>query len=192
MGLHVSESPNCVGQGPRCRATGLSPSQLLAEYYRRLDKAIKTANPKCRILAFTDDFMPWESRGSGLWDTAKLMPKDAIMATWYYGPGGTVEFNVKTAWLWSQLGHDFTLMGWYDYANIRETAAVALWAREKGMSCLGTSSWAYWVGMIPGASTDFLDEVARCAWRVPRRGETGYVDVEAALKRAKLTPPNVK
>jgi hypothetical protein len=184
-GFHVSESAG-VGQGPRCRATGLTPCQLLARYYEMLDKAIKEANPKCRILAFTDDYMPWQNAGrSGLAEMARFMPKDAIMSTWYYGPGGTVEFNMKTARLWNGLGHDFTLMGWYDPYNIRATAAVAFWARRQGMSCLGTSNWAYPIGMKAGGSLEFLDEVARCAWRGPHRGEPGYVDVDSELIKQK-------
>jgi hypothetical protein len=181
--FHVSETEG-VGQGPRCRNTGLSPSQLVARYYDLLDRAVKEASPKCRVFAWTDDFMPWQNASrSGLGDVPKLMPKDAVMGTWYYGPGGTVGFNVKTARLWTELGHEFTLMGWYDYSNIRATAAVALWARQNGMPCLGTSSWAYPVGMVSGGSLAFLDEVARCAWRGARRGESGYIDVDAEIAR---------
>lgn len=177
MSLLVSEEPRIIGKGPRCKATGLSASQLLARYYRMLDEAVKEANPDCRIFVWSDDFMPWQhSPRSGLADAAELLPKDAVVGTWHYAAGDVASFNVKTARLWSQLGHDFTLMGWYDYRNIRGTAAVALWARQQGMPCLGTSSWAYPVQMRRGGSLDFLDETIRCSWRGPRAGEPGYVD----------------
>ncbi len=105
----------------------------MGRYYGELDKAIKEANPNCRIYAWTDGFMPpWQNAPrSKLGDVAKMMPRDAIMGTWYDGPGGTVDFNIKTARLWAGLSHDFTLMGCDDYANIRETAAVAPWARKR-------------------------------------------------------------
>ena len=107
---------------------------------------------------------------------AKLLPKDAIAHCWDYSSSRAVSFNVKSAKLWSELGNDFLFTGWYDYRNLRTVAAAALWARSKGMPCLGTSSWAYNPDRTlkePGA---FIEETAACAWRVPREGEKGHVD----------------
>ncbi len=180
FGAHASESFASIGKGPRCKQTGLTPSQLLARYYKTIDQAAKRANPECRLFAWSDDFLPWQhAPRTGLADIVSLLPSDAIMGSWFYEPSSTVKFNIKTAKLWTKFRHDFTLMGWYDYVNIRGTAAVALWARENGMPCLGTSSWAY---PTSTGSLEFLDEVARCAWRGPRKGEAGYVDVQSYVK----------
>jgi len=177
IGLHVSEEPRIIGKGPRCQATGLSASELLARYYERLDAAIKEANPDCRLITLADDFMPWQhSPRSGLAETAKMLPTDAIAHCWGYAASQAVSFNVKCAKLWTELGHDFLMTGWYDYTNLRTVAAAALWARNRGMPCLGTSSWAYNPDRTlkePGA---FIEETAVCAWRVPREGEEGYVN----------------
>jgi len=178
-----SEAPPSIGKGPRCKATGLTPSQLMARFYDRIDQAVKSVSPKCRLFLWTDDLMDWMFAGrSGLGDCAKMVPKDAVMGSWYYGPSGTVQFNVKSAELWTKIGRDFTMMGWYDFYNIRCTAAVALWARKRDMPCLGTSSWAYPPSMAAG-SLDFLDEVATCAWRGHRKGEPGYIDVAAEMAK---------
>jgi hypothetical protein len=186
---HDSEAPEGIGKGPRCVATGRTPAQLWIRYYERVDKAAKSANPACRLLIWTDDLLPWQNAPrTKLAAAAVLLPADAIMGNWYYGPGGTVQVDVKTAELWTQIGRDFTLMGWYDSYNIRCTAAVALWARQRGMPCLGTSSWAYPPGMGQSGFLGFLDEVATCAWRGPRKGEPGYIDVAAELAKGSEKP----
>ncbi len=186
LGAHDSEAPEGIGKGPRCKATGLTPAQLWARYYERVDKAVKTANPKARLLIWTDDLLPWQhAPRTKLADAAPLVPKDAILGNWYYGPGGTVQTDVKSARLWSKIGRDFTFYGWYDSYNIRCTAAVALWARKQGMPCLGTSNWSYPPGTGQSGWLGFLDEVATCAWRGPRKGEPGYIDVDAEMAKSK-------
>lgn len=193
IGLHVSESPRGVGKGPRCQATGLTPSQLMARYYRMLDEAIKKANPDCRIITHSDDFLPWQHTArSGMADAAGLLPKDAILSNWHYGASDSVAYAYKTARLWTELGHEFFFVPMYDYWNIHVFAAAALWARTNDMPCIGLSDWAYHLGPYKSLKTPapFIEEVAACAWRVPRRGEKGYVDFEAELEKIgiDLTP----
>lgn len=186
LGAHDSEAPEGIGKGPRCQATGLKPPQLWGRYYERVDKAVKSANPKARLLIWTDDLLPWQNAPRSLLgvEAARLVPHDAIMGNWYYGPGGTIQYGVKTANLWKDLKRDFTLYSWYDSYNIRCTAAVAYWARQKGMRCLGTSNWSYPPDMSANGWLGFLDEVAACAWRNPRQGEPGYIDVEAEMAKS--------
>ena len=182
IGLHVSESPTCVGKGPRCRATGLTPSQLLGRYYQRLDRAIKQANPECRMICHADDFYEWQHAGrSGLADAIELLPKDAILSSWHYNPGDSVKFAYKSAALSAELGLDFFLVPFYDYHNIHVYAAAAKWARDKGMPCLGLSDWAYHLGPYSKLRepAPFIEEALCVAWRVPRKGEPGYVDPAA-------------
>lgn len=187
FGLHVSEEPAVIGKGPRCRAAGLSPSELLARYYADLDAALKEANPDCRLITFVDDFMPWQhAPRSKLADTASLLPADAIAHCWDYSASQAVPFNVKCAALWTRLGHEFLFTGWYNFRNLRTVAAAAKWARDRGMPCLGTSSWAYHPSPGLQKPAAFLEETAACAWRVPRPGEAGYVDpavFDQALER---------
>ncbi|MFH0964833.1 MAG: glycoside hydrolase family 20 zincin-like fold domain-containing protein [Planctomycetota bacterium] len=184
IGLHVSEAPAIIGKGPRCQATGKNASELLAAFYEKLDRAVKEANPACRIIAYADDYMPWQhSPRSGLADVAEMLPKDAILHCWDYAASQAVPFNAKCAKLWTGLGHEFLLMGWYDYTNLRTVAAAALWARSKGMPCLGTSSWAYNPDRAMKEPGSFIEETAACAWRVPRPGENGYIDFEAELTK---------
>ena len=186
VGLHVSEEPRIIGKGPRCKATGLSASELLARYYEKLDRAIKDANPACRMVCHADDFMPWQhSSRSGLADVAKMLPKDAILSCWFYSPSASASYACKTAKLWDGLGHEFFLVGMNDYLNIHIFAAAAKWARSKGMPCLGTSSWGYHLGVNKGRErpAPFLEETLCCAWRVPRKGERGYVDFDAELRK---------
>jgi hypothetical protein len=189
IGLHVSESPRLVGKGPRCRATGLSASQLIARYYERLDKAVKHANPECRIITHADDFLPWQHAiGTGWADAPPLLPKDIIQSCWHYNPGDSLAYVVKTARLFSELGHAFFFVPFYDYRNIHVYAAGALWARSKGMPCLGLSDWSYHLGPYAPLQepAPFIEEALSCAWRAPREGEKGYVDpaeFEAMLEK---------
>lgn len=189
IGLYVSESPACVGKGPRCRATGLSPSQLLVRYYQRLDAAIKQANPNCRMRLFTDDFLPWQHLPrSGLDDVLAHVPKDAILDHWHYNSGDSVQFAYKTAKLSAEHGLEFILIPFYDYRNIHVFAAAAKWARDRGMGCVGMSDWAYHLGPYKKLTqpAPFIERSLSVAWRVPREGEYGHVDFEAELKALKL------
>ena len=179
VGLHVSESPRCVGKGPRCQATGLTPSELIARYYGRLDEAIKEGNPTCRLITHADDFFPWQHTArSGMDDVPRLLPRDAILSCWHYSAGDSVAFAVKTAMLCEEQGLSFILVPMYDYWNIHVFAAAALWARERGIDCLGMSDWAYHLGPYKDLTepAPFIEEALSCAWRVPRKGEEGHVD----------------
>jgi len=191
IGLHVSESPRCVGKGPRCGATGLTPSQLIARYYRRLDEAIKRANPNCRLITHADDFFPWQHAArAGFGDVPKLLPKDAILSCWHYGASDSVAYAYKTAMLCKEVGLAFFLVPMYDYWNIHAFAAAAKWSRDHDLDCLGLSDWAYHLGPYAKLKTPapFIEEALCCAWRVPRRGEKGYVDFEAEVKRKGFAP----
>ena len=186
FGLHVSESPRGVGKGPRCKATGLTASQLLGRYYADLDRAIKQANPRCRLITHADDFLPWQH--AQLADTVHLLPKDSILSSWMYSPSKSVMHAYKTARLADELDLALILIPFYDYRNIHIFAAGAKWARDCGIRCLGLSDWAYHLGPNAKLQTPapFIEEALCVAWHVPRRGERGYVDFEAELNRLGL------
>jgi len=186
VGLHVSESPRCVGKGPRCKATGLTPSELIARFYRLLDEAVKEVNPECRIITHADDFLSWQHTArSGMTEAAAMLPKDTILSAWHYGAGDSVAYAYKTAKLSEEQGLAFFLVPMYDYWNIHVFAAAAKWSREKGIDCLGLSDWAYHLGPYAKlkAPAPFIEEALVCAWRVPRKGERGYVDFEGEVAK---------
>ena len=169
IGLHVSESPRCVGKGPRCRATGLTPSQLIGRYYARLDRAIKQAKPNCRLITHADDFLPWQHTArSGMADAPALLPRDSILSCWHYAASDSVAFAYKTAMLCKEHDLAFFLVPMYDYWNIHVYAAAALWAREQGLKSLGLSDWAYHLGPYAKlkAPAPFIERALCVAWRV--------------------------
>gem|GEM_PF-6125266 len=115
IGLHVSESRRCVGKGPRCQASGLTPSELIARFHERLDRAVKEADPECRIITHADDFLPWQHTARrGMGEAASLLPRDTMLSCRHYNAGDSVAYAVKTARLCEKEGLSFFLVLMYD------------------------------------------------------------------------------
>ncbi len=109
-------------------------------------------------------------------EAAPGISKDLIVNVWGYdamfpnGPGKeAIEF-------WTKYDHQTMGLAWYNLRNVRGWAQIIDKARKKGYPCIGLVGSA-WADLPYEISSGGLMETARVSWRVPRKGEKGWVEV---------------
>jgi hypothetical protein len=169
LACHVSEEPDWIGQDSRCRDTGLSRSQLLANIYHKLDAAIKQARPGCRLVSWADNF-PGGSTHNLFPDILALLPKDMILINWAYH-GSVSAMGLTAARQYHEHALEFVACPWYDPVNIRQWTQVVSHAGRQGWPGIGLRNYGpapKYAGMPDGYA---MTETAICSWKMPRPGD---------------------
>ena len=158
IAMNISEVPRDFGRDIRDQRTGLSPSELTARFYERIDNAVKAVNPNCRLISTADNFMDWHLGKLG--DIGPMLPEDMILFIWNYSPSWIMANGVKTARYWADLDRSYLLCGGWlqQLPNMGIWAQVVGHARQQGWPCLGLATWSYGTGGI--------EESAICSWQI--------------------------
>jgi hypothetical protein len=159
--------------------SGKRPIELLAENALLLDKAAKAGHPGARIFQWTG------SVGDDSRSAAPLLPKDAHINIWGYDAGWPAAYGREAVEYWSGLGFETSVMPWDNLRNVRGWAQVVAEARAKGYPCSGMidACWTLGSTLRDGG----MQETASVSWKIPRKGERGYVSLPEAKAR---TPTN--
>ncbi len=149
---------------------GKNPIDHLVESLNFVNAASKQGNAKTHIVMWAGTVNDFSKQA------VDRLSKDMIVNVWGYdasfpiGPGKeSIEFWMK---------HGFQTMGlaWHNLRNVRSWAQIISKARKKGYPCLGLVGSA-WPDLSYDISSGGLMETARVSWRVPRKGDKGYVQV---------------
>ena len=176
--LHIrGDELTHVNCDSRCRRRGLEPWQILLEHLEFIRDTAVGARPDLQVVMWHDSVCPFTYGAEwGFRQDGPVPPRDIWQFVWHYGPGQPQDIG------WAGLRHagrnglTTVVLPWYNLRNIREWAQAVAAARKRGWDCRGIldTPWGH-----PNPFPNFR-ETATVSWRVPAKGERGWVPVDLA------------
>ena len=164
------------GLCPRCRASGKTAAQLIAEDVKLQCDAIRAVCPDAKIYSWSDMFDPnhnarehyfaMASSLTGIWD---LIPKDLVICCWKEGRG-----EKSSVGFFERLGFRTQVALYYDHDDFLSTRR-GLDAAAACPNCRGVvfATWRYNYAKLP----EFCKVVDECD---PPRGKSGIASEKGA------------
>ncbi len=143
--IHIGhDEPRVFNRDDRCRRRELSNTELFVDDIRRMRRFAREADPNVRLMMWADAANPYHNeRHAGMKDTAKHLPRDIVMASWFYSSPQNNEAIERSVAYFTELGFDVTGSPWFAHANAHHWAVCLAKRRRHSPHVLGEiyTSW---------------------------------------------------
>ena len=179
--LHIrGDELSFVNSDSRCKKRGMKACDLLNEHIKFLLSKAREGNPDVQVCMWNDSISPYTTGFKwGYTEDGPVPSKDIWQMVWHYAPGMPLDKGWADVKLCQKLGQSTIVFPWYNLRCIREWAQVVGEARRRGWNAMGIidTPWGH-----PGPYVNFK-ETACVSWKVPAKGEKGWVEFEVNAKK---------
>lgn len=160
------DEPRAINRDRRCTERGLTSAQLFADDIERMREYVRAADPAVRIIMFGDALSPYHKTESyaRLTDAAELIPRDVIIALWWYDDKDSEQCIDKAVPYFLNLGFDITGSPWFTRTVAYRWAKVLSEYAPSNAHVLGEiyTSWA----APNGDPWQALETTAQYSWNI--------------------------
>jgi hypothetical protein len=164
--LHIGhDEPRAINRDGRCRARGLTNSQVFVDDVRRLREYVQEVDPAVRLMMWDDAVNPFQNAPAlDMVGAAEDLPRDVIVCLWWYDLRDTDAQIARTTDYFLDLGFEVTGSPWFEPENARDWASALYGTGQRRAGALGLfyTSWAHPSRDPWGA----LETTADLAWHV--------------------------
>lgn len=143
--LHIGhDEPQFFNRCQRCRDRDMSNEDLFVDAIKRVRQIAKDADPDIRVMLWDDAINPYQNASHlGAATAAEKLPKDLIIAIWWYDDDQWEEQIDKSVAYFTELGFSVTGSPWFRKANAYHWTTVLDGLKDNPLA-LGViyTSWA--------------------------------------------------
>lgn len=143
--LHIGhDEPQFFNRCQRCRDRNMSNEDLFVDAIKRVRQIAKDANPDIRVMLWDDALNPYQNASHlGAATAAEKLPRDLIIAIWWYDDDQWEEQIDKSVRYFTDLGFSVTGSPWFRKENAYHWTTVfdALKDNPQALGIIYTS-WA--------------------------------------------------